>query len=123
MLNLIVQDHQGNFFLGEQIEPDKPASLKPCEHNEAAATLRRLLTENLAELPPGYIESNRRRSNYGNSMTESLMELQIEAINNPTSTGWGNGSYLAVTAAGIEVPLGLDDVEETSSFHLVRGTW
>ncbi len=123
VLNLIVQDHQGNFFLGEKIEPDMQVLLQPCEHNKAAATLRRLLTENLAELPPGYIESNQRRKNYGNSMTESLMELQLEAITNPTSTGWGNGSYLAVTATGLEVPLGLDDVEETNSFHLVRGSW
>lgn len=122
---LIVQDHEGKFFLGESIEAGKQVELKPCEHGKAASALRLLLTENLPELPPGYVESSgyRRGNDYGNPMSESLMELQIEAINSPTTSGWGNGSYLAVTEEGIELPLGLENAIETSSFHLVRGSW
>lgn len=122
---LIAQDVDGNIFLGEGIDAEGQAILKAANYLEAASLLRRLMTENLPQLPPGYVENNRgRRSrDFGNAFSESLMELQLEAISSPQATGWGNRTFIAVTADGIELPRGLDDLEENNSFHVVRGTW
>lgn len=122
---LIAQDADGNIFLGEGIDAEGQAKLKAANYLEAASLLRRLMTENLPQLPPGYVENNRgrRRRDYGNPFSESLMELQLEAISSPQATGWGNRTFIAVTADGIELPQGLDDLEENNSFHVVRGTW
>ena len=120
---LFVQDHDGNIFLGESVAADGTAKLMRSTYVKAASKLRMILTENLPQLPAGYVERKQSYSNYSVPFTDSLMELQFEAMVSPVATGWGNGTYIAVTAKGIEVPLGLDGVTESDSFHVVRGTW
>lgn len=132
VLALVVQDHEGNIFVGDQIDTEGTVTLSSSTYIKGASTLRKFLAENLPQLPAGYIESKTsRRSLYGSGnggnlgvpMTDSLMELHFEAIVSPAANGWGNGTYVAVTATGIEVPLGVEGATETSSFHVVRGTW
>lgn len=125
ILALIVQDQDGKVFFGEEIDVDAKAALKPSSYEAGSATLRRFMTENLPQLPAGYVESNRRvrQSDYGASITESLMELQLEAIASPQAIGWGNRTYIAITSQGIDLALGLEDIQETNSFHVVRGNW
>ncbi len=124
VLALVVQDHEGNVFVGDSLDAEGTAKLAPSTYVQAASTIRKLLTENLPQLPVGFVSKKRLyNSDYGVSMTESLMELHFEAIVSPVATGWGNGTYVAVTATGIEVPLGVDGATESSSFHVVRGTW
>ncbi|MEM8944037.1 MAG: hypothetical protein AAGD11_02560 [Planctomycetota bacterium] len=124
VLCLAVQDHQGNVFLAENLPIDGSATLTPSDFVDASSQLRRYFSESILQLPPGYVESNRsRRRNYGDSMTEGLMELHFEAMTLPQAIGWRNGSYVAVTANAIELSLGLADASETESFHVVRGTW
>ncbi len=124
VLALCVQDKQGNIFLGEELEPEETLTLQRSNYLKATSKLRLWLTENLPQLPAGYVESKRMRDrDYSAGMTESLMELHMEAIISPLATGWGDGTYVAITAAGIEVPLGVEGITETSSFHVVRGTW
>ncbi len=128
MLALVVQDQEGNVFVGNSLNAESSAELTPTTYAKAASVIRKLLAENLPQLPAGYVESKRSRrsrfsNDYGISMTDSLMELHFEAIVSPVATGWGNGTYLAITSTGIEVPLGVDEVSETCSFHIVRGTW
>jgi len=124
VLALVMQDHAGNIYLGNQIAAEGTANLTPSTYLKAASQLRKWLTENLPQLPDGYIESkNFRRRNYNTPSSDSLMELHLEAFVSPTAQGWGPGTYVAITATGIEVPLGIEDAVETNSFHVVRGTW
>ena len=123
VLALFVQDHNGNIFLGESVAADGTAKLTPSTYIKGASKLRMILTENLPQLPAGYVERKGSYGNYSVPFTDSLMELQFEAMVSPVATGWGNGTYIAVTAAGIEVPLGLEEVAESGSFHVIRGTW
>ena len=127
VLALVVQDHQGNIFVGDSLDAEDSAKLTLSVYVQAASKIRKLLNDNLPELPAGFITNNSsRRNSYndnGTAMSDSLMELQFEAIVSPVATGWGNGTYLAVTATGIEVPLGVEGATESSSFHVVRGTW
>jgi len=121
---MAVQDHDGNIFVGENIAADGSALLTSSSYVAAAAKFRQLLTENLPQLPAGYVEPRRYRGQeYGVSMSSSLMELQLEALTSPVASGWGNGTYLAVTDSGIAVSLGSDEITETDSFHVLRGQW
>ena len=126
VLALVVQDSDGNLFTCDSVDTEGSAVLEPSTYVKSAAKIRRFLTENIPQLPAGYVESRRnrsRRQNSGISMTDSLMELHFEAIVSPIAISWGDRTYVAITEAGIEVPLGLDDAMETSSFHIVRGSW
>jgi len=124
VLALVVQDHDGNIFLGEALEPGGSVELTPGTYSKGVMKIRTFLTENLPELPAGYVDNRRsNRGDYNVGTKESLMENQFQAIISPLAKGWGNGSYVAVTATGIEVPLGLEEVTESKSFHVVRGTW
>ena len=124
VLALIVQDHEGQIYFVDSVDTDGTVTLSPSTYIKAGSTLRNILTEHLPQLPAGYVQNKRSYNNdYNVSMTDSLMELQFEAMVSPVATGWGNGTYLAITAKGIEVPLGIDGATESSSFHVVRGTW
>ncbi|NOZ41352.1 MAG: hypothetical protein GXP24_14165 [Planctomycetes bacterium] len=124
VLALVVQDHEGNIFVGDSLAAGGTAKLAPSTYVQAASKIRKLLTENLPQLPAGYVSKKRSyNGDYSVSMTESLMELHFETIVSPVATGWGNGTYVAVTATGIEIPLGVEGATESSSFHVVRGTW
>ena len=130
VLALVVQDQQGKIYVADQLAEDASIALTASSHTDALSKLRLLITENLPQLPDGYVGggnygSNRRsRRNYNNvPLSDSLMELQLEAIMSPLAKDWGNGTYIAVTAEGIELSLGLEDATESNSFHVVRGTW
>jgi hypothetical protein len=51
------------------------------------------------------------------------MEARLEAINSPMVVGWGPRKYIAFTKQAIELDLGLDDIAEESSFHVIEGCW
>ena len=124
VLALVVQDHEGSIFSADQIEVEGSEKLEPSNYVTAASKLRQHITENLPQLPAGYVEPKRsRRGDQGVATSEGLMELQLEAIVSPLAIGWGNGTYVAVTTGGIELPLGIDGATESNSFHVLRGTW
>lgn len=124
VLAVFAQDHQGNVFLGEQVTTDGTLKLEPSNYSQAISKLRLFLTENLPELPAGYVQNkNTRRGDYNPPLSDSLLEVQLEAMVSPTASGWGDGTYIAITSTGVAIPLGVEDVTETSSFHVVRGTW
>ena len=125
VVKLIVQDDQGNLFVGEDISVDEKATLKPSNFVELSGQLRKIFSENLLQLPPGFIEGtrSRRNRNYGQSMTEGLMEVHFEAMTDPQAKGWGNGTYIAITSKALQLSLGLPHAKETESFHVVKGSW
>ncbi len=121
---LVIQDHDGNVFLGDAIEENGSAVLTPSTYHKGVIKLRNFLIANMPELPAGYVDNRRsNRADYDIGTKQSLMETHFEAIISPLATGWGNGTYVAITATGVEVPLGLEKVSESNSFHVVRGTW
>ena len=125
VLLLIVEDRHGNVFAGSELAAGETADLTVSNFLDTSAQLRRVLGENTPQTPPGYVgrQGRGRYRNMGASMAESFMEAQLEALNAPDAQGWGNSTYLAVTEQGIETSLGLENVRETASFHLLRGTW
>ncbi|NOY29349.1 MAG: hypothetical protein GXP28_03980 [Planctomycetes bacterium] len=124
---LVVQDHDGKFYVGEKIDAEGSGRLAPTEMIAAMAKLRTLITENIPELPTGFVvalsRGYARQLSQNFSLSSSLMEAQINSVVSPLVKGWGNGAYVAITAAGPELSLGVDDAIESGSFHVVRGSW
>jgi len=122
-----VQDHDGKFYKGGEINAEGSGQLEPTEMIAAMGKLRLLLSENVPELPAGFIVTQRRGS-YGRSLdnyplSNNLMEAQINSVVSPITSGWGDGTYVAITTAGPELSLGIEDAIESGSFHVVRGSW
>ncbi len=123
--HLIVQDHDGKLYWSENLKPDQGAVVPIADALKISGRLRQLFSDRLPEFPPGATHSYR----YGYGMpsgyllSTNLMESQLAAINSPVIEKWIDGSYLAVTDRGVEVDLGLDDVAEEASFHVIQGRW
>lgn len=123
--HLVVQDHDGKLYWGENLQPDQGVVVQPADPLKISGRLRQLFSDNLPEFPPG--ASSTYYYGYGMSsghlLSTNLMESQLSAINSPVIEKWIDGSYLAVTDRGVEVDLGLENVAEEASFHLIQGRW
>ncbi len=121
---LVVEDHDGKIFLGEQLGNGKSVALAPSDQVQAMLKLRTLLANNEPEFPAGTIESLSLGSGIDLlPFSQNLMETQISAITSAVTKSWGPGSYIAVTDRGIDLSLGIDSATEDTSFHVVRGVW
>jgi len=130
ILWLVVQDHRGKFYAGEVVEADSSAELIETKLIPAMSQLRMKITENVLELPAGFVVTQRQRLSLRNSqlpefysLSNNLMEAQINSLVSPLIDSWGDGTYIAITAAGPEFSLGVEGAIESGSFHVVRGSW
>ena len=124
VLSLVVEDADGKFYVGENLRNSESLTLTATTQVKAMLLLRNQLSDNAPEFPPGTMET---LSMVGGiellPFTRNLMETQLAAITSAVSKGWGPNTYFAITDRGIETSLGMDEITENSSFHLVRGTW
>ena len=96
----------------------------PIEQVKAMAALRTLLSANEPQFPAGTLES----LSLGGGIdllpfSRNLMETQIAAITSAVTKGWGPDTYIAITDEAVDLSLGIDDISENSSFHVVKGIW
>jgi hypothetical protein len=121
---LIVEDHDGKIYMGEQIQAGSSVALAPKTQVQAMLKLRTLFSNNDPQFPPGTIESLALGSGIElMPFSQNLMETQLSAITSAATKGWGAGTYVAVTDRGVHVSLGIEDITEDSSFHVIRGVW
>jgi hypothetical protein len=98
--------------------------LEPSEQVKAISLLRNFISDAAPQFPPGTMESLPMTSGIELlPFSRNLMETHISAITGTVAKNWGPGSFTAITDRGIAVSLGMDDIEENSSFHIVRGIW
>lgn len=122
VLQVAVQDHEGKQYWCENL-PDGEGRVVPAVERKVIATaMRRTFSDNFPTFPPG-AEESWYGNYYGNKLSQNLMESRLEAINSPMVEGWGDGSYMAITDRGAEVDLGLENVREEQSFHVIEGSW
>ncbi len=121
--HLVVQAHDGRAYWCEDLAPDAGRVLPVADAGEITGKLRRLFLDHFPEYPPGAESLNFGGGYYGPALSNNLMEAQLEAINAPVVNAWENGGYIAVTDRGVELDVGLDDADEESSFHVIRGKW
>jgi hypothetical protein len=121
---LVIEGYDGTIYMGEKLADSESLELVPIDQVKAMSALRTLLSANEPQFPAGTYESLSLGTGIGLlPFSRSLMETQIAAITSAVSKGWGPGTYIAITDKAVDLSLGLDDVAENSSFHVVRGIW
>jgi hypothetical protein len=125
--HLAVQDHAGRIYWGESLAPGERQVLPAVERNIATGAIRRLFTENLPEFPGDYVAQSSgmyySQSMYELGLSHNLMEAELAAVNSALVDSWPDGSYIAFTATGVEVAIGVEGAAEEASFHVIRGSW
>jgi hypothetical protein len=141
---LLVLDQEGKLFTGENLATESRGMLQPIEREDAVRRLRELVMAHQPEAPAalsapdsdfmlmqrrqqrrqfrrsGFEYSNERLS--ANLAGEMLIELaglsgSVPALSLPPQ------SYIAITATGPEVAIGMSDADEEESFHVIVGQW
>ncbi|HEX6962614.1 MAG TPA: hypothetical protein VF175_12150, partial [Lacipirellula sp.] len=118
--HVAVEDHNGRFYWCENLASGRRKMVAATDLDELLSGIRRLFTDHLPENPAG---DDGYDISYGYQLSESLMEGRLSAINDPAIRSWGRGKYIAFTRHAVELDLGLDDVKEEASFHVIEGTW
>jgi hypothetical protein len=130
-------------FAGENIAAGSRANLTPVARNDAIRRLRDLVVKNtpqapdaLADVDSDFAEMQRRqwRQNYGrygltygserlgsNLAQDALAELA--GLEGSPALQLPARSYVAVTRTGMDIPVGTSDATESSSFHVIVGSW
>lgn len=140
---LIVQDSNGNLFVGEEIDNKGKATLSAISQGKATSRLRGLIRGNEPELPGTMlsqdISSRDYTSNmgYGDSsvpkfgnyaLNQNLMEQRIEGLienipKSPNSLHLEDKHYVAIMKKNPHIDTGVKSYTEESSFHVVIGKW
>lgn len=139
---LAVVDESGNISAGEAIDDGVRVELQASTHSDALRVLRERIVAHQPRMPPELAGSqepdslSHRRQQYFRRfadpqvgierLSENALDRAIADLVAPTADGVLNlppRSYVAVTATGPEVDLGLPDAEEEASFHLLLGNW
>lgn len=142
---LVVVDEQGQLWHGTEIDFEERVELDRIAAKDAVRQLRESLLANKPELPPELqvaTDANRPslrrgRGRYGRyrfmgeagefRLNSNLLEKRLEQLaatsGEISAIGFAPRSYLALTTLAVDTPLGLDEVEEVASFHLVEGRW
>ncbi len=119
--SLAAEDHEGNFYWTEQIEPGESVVLNPVPFSELVMNLRKIFSENQPEFPAGAQAQG--TSSFGPQLSSNLLETHLSTIVDPTNRSLGNSTYVAITATGLEYDTGVSTAKEIASFHVVQGKW
>ena len=125
VLFLGVKDHEGNWFLGEDIPIHGTKKLEASDQREIMSRLRLFSIENAPEFPQGFSKDRKAGTNAESDsyFSGNLMETRVRALFSPAANIWEKGSYVAITRTGLEVSLGLEEITETESYHVIQGSW
>jgi hypothetical protein len=121
--HLVVQDQNGALYWLEDLPAGERKIAAKADALEVSGKIRQLFADNYPEFPPGAEPSPYSGGYAGSTMSYGLLEANLEAINSPLVERWIDGSYIAVTEQGVELDLGLENIREEASFHVVRGLW
>ncbi|TWU22823.1 hypothetical protein [Bythopirellula polymerisocia] len=121
---LVVVDAEGRFYLAEDLPNNESLLLPPSTQVQAITKLRKLFSDQLPQFPAGTVESLTASEDIlSYPLPQNLMETQLAAISSAVSPGWSPRSYVAITDRGMDLSLGLEDISEVGSFHVIRGDW
>ena len=125
VLFLGVKDHEGNWFEVEDVGANEVKQLISSERQKVQGRLRLVALDNAPEFPLGFANARQAQRNDESEsfFSGNLMETRMRALFSPVVDIWDKGSYVAITRSGVEVSLGLRDVTEAESYHVVQGTW
>ncbi len=141
--SVLVVDQAGELWAGEKLATSEVAFLDRIEHRDAIRRFRELVVENAPEPPAAlsgddshYSVMQRRQwrsfgGRFGNQSGESRLEAnlmneavaELAGLAGRPALALPPRSYVAVTATGPEVELGMPGAKEEASFHVIVGQW
>jgi hypothetical protein len=141
---VLVADRQGELWVGEKLPDDGVAFLEPIERPKAIRRFRELVVANEPQAPAALSDGDspfavmqrrqswqmyRGRFGFQNNEARLSTSLVSEALAELAGLAGRPAlalpprSYVAVTAKGPEVELGMRGAEEEASFHVIVGQW
>ena len=131
LIFLAIRDDLGKYYLCDALPVGESLLLHPSKKGKVMADIRELFTDSEPQFPVGgdLMSTSARNSlaalgaGSRSSFSTSLMETHLAAIMSPSSGEWAKRSYVAITQQGIAVELGLENIDQQDSFHVVRGSW
>jgi hypothetical protein len=141
---LLVLDGAEKFWTCENLKDDAREFLKPIEFTEAVRSFRQIVVDNEPQTPTALsagdshysvLQRRQARRMFGrrfgmragearlttNLVNQALTELA--GLSGTSALALPPRSYLAVTATGPEVVVGIGRAQEEASFHVVVGKW
>lgn len=124
ILLMAVSDLEGAVHLVENLPAGESKLLMKSSQVQAMTSLRKMFSDNAPQFPPGTVESLSSGENIlAFPFSLNLMEAQLSAISSAATPSWGTRTFIAVTDRGVDLSLGMEDLPESASFHVVRGEW
>lgn len=137
---LLLTDREGAYFKIHNLAPGASATLAPAELEKEAATLQKLALATAPRTPEDFdpytgqsgLFGFNRRWWWGSSnqnvqapdCAKSLLEKGIGLLGaDLAKSGLAPGNYIAVTDGSPALELGLDNLEQEASLHVIVGRW
>jgi len=123
---LVVVDRAGKAYWIEGLAVEEKSALRPISLSDATQKLRGLVSQNAPQLPPGLLETSF-SIGADSLLSTNLLESHLQGIVAPSPVtsmirpGLAPGTYVAITETG--PPVGIADITERASFHLIQGRW
>ncbi len=138
---LVICDPQGNFFATDGLAEGQTAALSPIAWPDAAERLERAMKAVRPANPKGYNPREHSHAlDFGNSaaywwaghaesglseptVATSVLERALQRLVLKTPDALPPGSYAALAPHSPEVPLGVEQVKQMQSLHVIVGRW
>jgi len=140
---LVLLSEANKFYLGESIDIDGDAVLKPIERDDAIRVINKQIADNTPQSPPELaigesdvyaMRSRSRYQPYGRynlqpntgKLSENLPNSELSnlaGLSGQPALELSPRSYVAITETGPEVELGIPYAKEDASFHVIEGHW
>jgi hypothetical protein len=132
---LVFDPGTDSYYWGQNLSPASSLHLQMIDESDARQGMFQTLKDQILSVPPGFDfpDSNFRRYRYGWSFdtdtdqsaptsTTSLLERGIAELNLRERPK--RRVYFAITTQRPDtVPIGIDEANEESGFHVIKGTW
>ena len=134
---LLWRDADGNYFSGESIAPVETSSLEAIDLARATSRWLSGSADHAPAFPPGYDETisdlaiGRASAHYYGwtiddqapepTMETGVLEIALDHLVRGGDIELRPSSYLAIVDRHVEIPLGIESVQEEASFHVVQG--
>jgi hypothetical protein len=137
---LVVRDSSGKFFAARNLGEGESVALAPVAWSDMAREFQEKLAAVRPSNPEGYNPREHNEVlNFGNrgfwwggdvdsglaepTLSSSILERSLRRVTSTAPDALAPRSYIALVPRSPEAPLGIDEVKQMQSLHVVVGKW